>query len=64
MKSEAWIKPDYENQKEGPHIDFLQPLDFGFTTGVEKTRVNLNGEVINGQTNIDGGHKFKWKSTS
>lgn len=61
------VKPDLENEKEGPHYDVIQhlpsadDLDPRIKGGVEKMRVSPEGEIINGETVI-GKSKTRWES--
>lgn len=49
------INNDLGNRKHGPHFDVLQ----GIPGGTDQVRVNENGNIIGGTTNI-GKTKIDW----
>ena len=49
------INNDLGNRKHGPHYDIIQ----GIPGGTDQVRINPNGDIIGGTTNI-GSKKIDW----
>lgn len=54
------VKIDRPHQPHGPHVDDVRPLGEGLP-GAIKTRIGPDGNVINQEINIKGGHKVEIK---